>query len=283
MNSKQKLPVSVVVITKNAEKDIGKCLESVKKNNPAEIIVVDGDSTDKTVEIARQFTDIIFSDHGEGKSYARQLGAEQAKQGYIAYVDSDVTLTEGALATMLGDFKKSDFVSINASLEVPPGPGLSYLERGAQFYQAQLGKRHTGLATAACLIKKETVVKYGFELGYGGYIDDYDLELRLRRDGKKFGASSAVAYHKARDTFGSFWECWYVLGRVASYKVRKYGPGHAGFWPPLVTGYWVGRCLIKGKFWVIPYFLALGAAETAGMTRGFFESPTRTKRQGSYQ
>ena len=50
--------LSVVVLTKNEEACIADCLMSVKWAD--EIIVVDDESTDRTVEIARQYTDKIF-------------------------------------------------------------------------------------------------------------------------------------------------------------------------------------------------------------------------------
>ena len=86
----ENLPISVIIIAKNAERTIEECLSAVKKSNPAEIIVVDGNSTDRTVEIARRYTEHIYPDEGKGIGYARQLGAEMASQEYIAYVDSDV-------------------------------------------------------------------------------------------------------------------------------------------------------------------------------------------------
>ena len=48
--------ISVVVVVKNEFKKIKRCLQSIKKNNPDEIIVVDGDSSDSTVTIAKNFT-----------------------------------------------------------------------------------------------------------------------------------------------------------------------------------------------------------------------------------
>ncbi|MFL2914853.1 MAG: glycosyltransferase, partial [Nitrospinia bacterium] len=46
--------LSVTIITKNEEKNIARCLESVKWAD--EIVVLDTNSTDRTVEICRQFT-----------------------------------------------------------------------------------------------------------------------------------------------------------------------------------------------------------------------------------
>lgn len=53
-----KVPLSVVVLTKNEEARIASCLESVKWMG--EIVVVDDYSSDRTIEIASKYTDKIF-------------------------------------------------------------------------------------------------------------------------------------------------------------------------------------------------------------------------------
>ncbi|MBT3414938.1 MAG: glycosyltransferase, partial [Nitrospina sp.] len=50
--------LSVTIITKNEEKNIERCLMSVKWAD--EIVVLDSHSTDRTAEICRQFTDQVF-------------------------------------------------------------------------------------------------------------------------------------------------------------------------------------------------------------------------------
>ena len=88
----EKLPISVIIVAKNAEATIAECMSAVQKNKPFEIIVIDGNSTDRTIEISRRYTERIYSDEDKGLGYARQLGAEMANQEYIAYVDSYVIL-----------------------------------------------------------------------------------------------------------------------------------------------------------------------------------------------
>ncbi len=56
--------VSVVIITFNEEKNIERCLESVRWAD--EIVVVDTFSTDRTVEICRRFTDRVFQESWRG-------------------------------------------------------------------------------------------------------------------------------------------------------------------------------------------------------------------------
>ncbi len=55
----RKIPVSVVVITKNEEDNIAECLKSVSWAD--ELIVLDDNSNDNTIAIAKQYTDKVSS------------------------------------------------------------------------------------------------------------------------------------------------------------------------------------------------------------------------------
>ena len=72
--------VSVIVTTKNEEKNIANCLKSIKNQTykNIEIIVVDNNSDDRTKEIAGKYTDKVFN-HGPERSALRNLGAEREK------------------------------------------------------------------------------------------------------------------------------------------------------------------------------------------------------------
>lgn len=261
------LPVSVVVVARNAGSTIEECLVSVQRNNPAEIIVVDGNSTDRTVEIARGYTERIYSDEGKGQGYARQLGAEKATQEYVTYVDSDVILTEHALATMLAEFQGSEYISIHAQVS-PDTKCSNYWER-AQLEHYLIPRRdHIGMLT--CIFQRETILKYKFDLS-AEHLDDFSLEFKLKKEGYRFGTSSALVYHHWKETLKSFVAHRFLLGRYKPRAIRKYGLWNVGFWAPAVTVYWLTFCLIKGKLSLIPYFIVDGVAETAGMIKGFIE------------
>ena len=264
------LPISVITIAKNAEETIQDCLDSVRRNSPAEIILVDGNSSDRTVEIARGYTDRIYFDEGKGLAFARQLGAEMASQEYIAYVDSDVVLTEGALATMLTEFQRSGDISISAH-PLPGAKSQGYW--GWASYQhtrySVLRRQQQYLATMACLLRRETIIKYRFDTS--GYLDDTLLESKLKREGYRLGASSAIVYHNHRADFKSFISYRFFLGRLVPSVLKKEGLGHVEYWSPLVMFYWLAFCLIRGKPKLVPYFVVNGLAGTAGMVKGFFE------------
>lgn len=84
-----KLPISVIVHTRNEEHNIAECLDRVKEW-AGEIIVMDMESTDRTVEIARRYTDKVYNhplihDFDE----ARNASARHARYEWILYVDAD--------------------------------------------------------------------------------------------------------------------------------------------------------------------------------------------------
>lgn len=80
--------LSVVVITKNEEKDIRKCLESIKWAD--EIVIVDDVSIDKTVGICREYTQKIFVNDSKGSFHTnKNLGLEKATGDWIFSLDAD--------------------------------------------------------------------------------------------------------------------------------------------------------------------------------------------------
>lgn len=92
--------ISVIINTKNEEKNIAKCLKSVKNQDfPAEnveIIVVDNHSGDKTLEIARKYTDKIYK-QGPERSAQKNFGVRQAHGEYFLHLDADMTLGKNVL------------------------------------------------------------------------------------------------------------------------------------------------------------------------------------------
>ncbi len=83
--------ISVTVITKNEEKNISDCLNSVKWAD--ELIVVDSESTDKTVEIAKHFTDKVFMRKWEGYVPQKRYALSLASNEWVLSLDADERVT----------------------------------------------------------------------------------------------------------------------------------------------------------------------------------------------
>jgi len=82
-----KISLSVVIITKNEESNIKECLESVKWAD--EIVVVDDNSTDRTVGIAQRYTDRIFHRKMDIEGRHRNWAYDQARNTWVLSLDAD--------------------------------------------------------------------------------------------------------------------------------------------------------------------------------------------------
>lgn len=86
--------LSVVLATYNEEKNIGACLESVKELAD-EIVIVDGSSTDKTVEIARKMgARVEVSDNPPIFHINKQKALNLAKYDWVLQLDADEIVTK---------------------------------------------------------------------------------------------------------------------------------------------------------------------------------------------
>ncbi|NOY87794.1 MAG: glycosyltransferase family 2 protein [FCB group bacterium] len=84
--------ISAVIITKNEEKNISRCLESIKWVD--EIILIDSQSDDQTVAIAQKYNARVFSPEWKGYGKAKKEGVNYASHDWILSVDADEVVSE---------------------------------------------------------------------------------------------------------------------------------------------------------------------------------------------
>lgn len=102
--------VSVIIITGNEENNIRACLESVTWAD--EIIVVDSESTDNTVGIAKEFTDKVYIKKWEGYSKQKTYAISLAKNDWVLSIDADERVTPG----LSNELQKLKFSNANGYL-----------------------------------------------------------------------------------------------------------------------------------------------------------------------
>lgn len=83
--------ISVFLVVQNEEKNIARALESVK--DFAEIVIVDSGSTDKTLEIARRYTDRIYHQAWLGMARQKAFAKELCTHEWVLNLDGDEELT----------------------------------------------------------------------------------------------------------------------------------------------------------------------------------------------
>jgi len=84
--------LTAVVITYNEESNIEDCLQSLTVAD--EIIIVDSNSSDKTVELAKKYTEKIFVVDWKGYAAAKNYGIDRSSNDWILSIDADERLSD---------------------------------------------------------------------------------------------------------------------------------------------------------------------------------------------
>ncbi|MFH1470225.1 MAG: glycosyltransferase [Candidatus Micrarchaeota archaeon] len=118
--------ISIVIPTLNEEKCVRMCLESLKKQDftgEYEIILVDGNSTDKTAAIAKEYTDRVLLLPPKGPGMARNYGATQAKYPIVAFIDADCIAPQNWVSKIAKNFEDPALAGLGGVLR--PQDGLT--------------------------------------------------------------------------------------------------------------------------------------------------------------
>ncbi|MGR3218329.1 MAG: glycosyltransferase family 2 protein [Candidatus Anammoxibacter sp.] len=105
-NNSAKIQVSVCIITFNEEDRIKDCLESVGWAD--EIIVIDSYSTDKTVEICKEYTDNVFLNKWPGFRKQRGYALDKASNNWVLCLDADERVSKELAQAINEEFTTKD-------------------------------------------------------------------------------------------------------------------------------------------------------------------------------
>ncbi|HLY35771.1 MAG TPA: glycosyltransferase [Candidatus Limnocylindria bacterium] len=266
--------LTVVVPVRNAESFITECLEGILSDRPAEVIVVDGLSSDRTLELAARYPVRVLSDEGRGVAAARLLGAHAATTDWLALVDVDVMLTSGDLAAVLDEAQEGGYTALQAGLESTSGPG--YWGRAlVQHHRSGLSKHWFGLV--ATVFEREAFLSNGLDAAFLSG-EDIDLRWRLEHAGARIGVSSrTIVDHRFGDTFdfaiGQFLADGGGLARMAGKHGWRAAP-LLGL--PFAAGArGMALSLLRREPQWIPYYATFVAFNWLGMTRQLARQASR--------
>ena len=173
--------LSIIITTKNEEKNIGNCLESIKAQTypqeKIEIIVVDNNSSDKTKEIAKEYTKKIYN-KGPERSAQRNYGMiEKAKGKYVMFLDADMILSATVIEKAIEKLESSSATLV--ALYIPEIVlGDSFWNQVRRFERSF----YDGTAIDCVrIIRKDVFEKVGgFDLSLTGP-EDWDLDKKVRQ------------------------------------------------------------------------------------------------------
>lgn len=245
--------VSVVVPVRNAEALIDECLRSVTRARPAEIIVVDGLSTDRTLEIAGRYPVSIISDEGRGLPAARTLGAQAARTPYIALIDADIVLNDGDLQDLLDEFIEGGYVGLQGGLRSVPAPGY-WSKALANHHRHGFSRSWFGVSLA--IFQRDTLLAVGFDERFGSG-EDIDLRLRLADMKARTAVSKVTSMHRFGPGFKLACGQWAADGAGLVRVMRKRGRRSYWLWGlPTVSAAWgIFNSILRLQPQWIPYFL----------------------------
>jgi len=225
-----KLPISVVVITKNEESRVEQCLKSVY-GWVEEIIVVDDESTDKTVSLAQKYADKIFHRKMEVEGAHRNWAYVQASSQWVFSLDADEIVTEELKKEIQGVLPNTD-----ASLFSIPRRnyiGDYWVKYGGQYPSAQLRLFRKG-----CFRYEEVEVHpVAFGQGKKAVLSE-DIIHKSYKDFTHFLSKlnsqttlEAIKWFKSGKKFSFGKTLWRALDRFGRAYIRKkgYKDGFIGF------------------------------------------------------
>ena len=225
--------VSVQICTLNEEENIGSCLESVQANDPAEIIVIDGGSSDATVSIAQSFGARVLTPGRLGLGPSRQLGYRATACEFSAFVDADDRLSRDWISTMVLELEAGGYSALQSSLRAEPEG--SWWDRGwdEYFQESVVPTSDTSMVGRPALFRTMDLLRVTQELT--SLDEDTHLSRAFEEMGLRQGIGHAVAYRRVERT-------WHEN----SAKWRSYGRGYRGF----VQAHPERRRAIQRHIWV---------------------------------
>jgi GT2 family glycosyltransferase len=259
--------VSVIVVSYNVQYFLELCLDSViraVRNIPAEIIVIDNNSSDDSCTLVRErFKEVtlIANKDNAGFSRANNQGLAIATGEYIHFLNPDTVLPEdfyqktiafldeyedtGCLGPRLADGRgqyapdsKKSFPSFWTSVFKVAGlsrlfPNSTFFNR---YYAAQVGEKETAevdILSGCCLIVRRTAMEAaggGFDESYFMYCEDVDLCHRVRQAGYKniYYPETTIIHYKGESTRKLSYRYMKIFYDAHALFVKKYYPKRLG-------------------------------------------------------
>jgi glycosyltransferase involved in cell wall biosynthesis len=190
--------VSVIITTKNEVKVIERLLKSLKKQTYPikEITIIDNNSTDETVLVAKKYTSNIYTG-GPERSSQRNLGERKSSGDYLFFLDADMELTPNVIRDCILEGSKNSKIG---AVTVPEQSIAQTFWEKVKAYERSFYNSKEGDSTtdAARFFARKAFERVG---GYDETItgpEDWDLPERISKMGYKTARVKSLIYHYER-------------------------------------------------------------------------------------
>jgi glycosyltransferase involved in cell wall biosynthesis len=207
--------ISVVLTTKNEEKNIGFLLESlINQEEPYEILVIDSDSKDKTQEIVKEFSkkniNIKLINKPGTRAESMNHGIKKATGDAVSFIGGDDIADKNWIKEIRVGLKKGDIIV--GDLLATEQEKIQNIEN-VKFYHKGINISYPGTNTT---YKKEILDKIGGFDPWFSSAEDLEINMRAIDAGYKIIEwKKAKVYYRPKGTPLTFLKqsFWYGYGR----------------------------------------------------------------------
>lgn len=260
--------LDIVVCAKNNEATIGQSLRRILRYAlPSQLIIIDGQSSDRTVKIASEMGGQVYSDHGRGLGYARNMAIQLVATPIFGFVDADAFIPSNWL-DLLRHMKAPEVAAASATTIYGYGnPALQRLHE----WMAVTGGVDVGFVST--IVRKDALLKVGGIREDLPAYEDWELYARLRAHGFKWISDRAVLTNHPESLPGFLLHArrWGCGARICGVGLRRFTrplltspfwgvrlsvmvhPIHAIYYPLLrlfyLRGYVEGKSRLEPEDW----------------------------------
>lgn len=184
--------ISIIIPTYNEEATLHRSLSCLSEQtiprDQYELIVVDGNSRDKSREIAGKYADMVFIQESERVGGARNDGFMRSQFDLVATTDADSYIPPNWVEELLRSFQRPDVVQtygpVSTIVDTPRNRLYAKLFNGMIWAGAGTGLWHYTLGCNTAF-KKDALIRAGMYRNYDAG-DDLEIPLRMKKEGKVY-------------------------------------------------------------------------------------------------
>jgi glycosyltransferase involved in cell wall biosynthesis len=228
--------VSIVIPVYNEAASLAACLNAISRQTvrPHEVIVVDNNSSDDTVAIARGYQFVtVLTQNRQGVVYARDTGFNAATGDILGRIDADTVMAEDWVETVQKIFKHETIGAVSGRAlyhDMALASVLNAIDLRIRAYLAHTLGDEVAMQGANMAVRRSAWLKVrGHVCRTGGLHEDLDLSVHINQKGHRviFDETlvASLGYRQAESSFAKFSK--YILLSPKTYalhglKSRRY-------------------------------------------------------------